>query len=98
MESDTSDNRPNNSFLHFRVVHNYAIWRFMDSMLPLMNGEYSQKKTEFKKVLYGISAESERWSNCVTLVNKKMGMAVGTLFIRENFDPKSKEIVSCMKL
>lgn len=98
MGSDTSDDRPNNFFLHFRVVHNYAIWRFMDSMLPLMNGEYSQKKTEFKKVLYGISAESERWSNCVTLVNKKMGMAVGTLFIRENFDPKSKEIVSCMKL
>lgn len=81
-----------------RVVHNYAIWRFVDSMLPLMNGEYSQRKTEFKKVLYGISAESERWSNCVTLVNKKMGMAVGTLFIRENFDPKSKEIAQEMIL
>lgn len=25
------------------------------------------------------------------LVNKKMGMAVGALFIRDNFDPKSKE-------
>lgn len=40
----------------------------------------------------GISADRTRWSQCVELVNKKMGMAVGALFIRDNFDPKSKEI------
>ncbi|GBM20159.1 Neprilysin-1 [Araneus ventricosus] len=60
-------------------------------MLPFLDGEYSQKRTEFKKVLLGISAERERWNQCVDLVNKKMGMAVGALFIRDNFDPKSKE-------
>ena len=39
----------------------------------------------------GISADRIRWNQCVELVNKKMGMAVGSLFIRDNFDPKSKE-------
>jgi membrane metallo-endopeptidase-like protein 1 len=39
----------------------------------------------------GISADRIRWNQCVELVNKKMGMAVGALFIRDNFDPKSKE-------
>ena len=63
-------------------------------MLPFLDGEYSQRRTEFKKVLLGISAERERWNQCVDLVNKKMGMAVGALFIRDNFDPKSKETVT----
>ncbi|GFR01882.1 neprilysin-1 [Trichonephila clavata] len=67
-------------------------------MLPFLDGEYSQKRTEFKKVLLGISAERERWSQCVDLVNKKMGMAVGALFIRDNFDPKSKETAQEMIL
>lgn len=39
----------------------------------------------------GISADRTRWSQCVELVNKKMGMAVGAMFIKDNFDPKSKE-------
>ncbi|XP_042900690.1 neprilysin-1 isoform X2 [Parasteatoda tepidariorum] len=81
-----------------RTVHNYAIWRMIKHMLPFLDGEYSQKRTEFKKVLLGISAERERWNQCVDLVNKKMGMAVGALFIRDNFDPKSKETAQEMIL
>ncbi|GFT82831.1 neprilysin-1 [Nephila pilipes] len=81
-----------------RTIHNYALWRLIKHMLPFLDGEYSQKRTEFKKILLGISAERERWSQCVDLVNKKMGMAVGALFIRDNFDPKSKETAQEMIL
>ncbi|XP_035206779.1 neprilysin-1-like isoform X2 [Stegodyphus dumicola] len=81
-----------------RTIHNYAIWRLIKHMIPFLDGEYSQKRTEFKKVLLGISAERERWNQCVDLVNKKMGMAVGALFIRDNFDPKSKETAQEMIL
>ncbi|KAG8184801.1 hypothetical protein JTE90_001499 [Oedothorax gibbosus] len=81
-----------------RTIHNYAVWRLVKHMLPFLDGEYSQRRTEFKKVLLGISAERERWNQCVDLVNKKMGMAVGALFIRDNFDPKSKETAQEMIL
>ncbi|GIY32422.1 neprilysin-1 [Caerostris extrusa] len=81
-----------------RTIHNYALWRLIKYMLPFLDGEYSQKRTEFNKILLGISAERERWNQCVDLVNKKMGMAVGALFIRDNFDPKSKETAQEMIL
>lgn len=74
-----------------RIVINYAIWRLMKSFLPFLDGEYGVKRAKYRKVLYGISADRPRWSQCVELVNKKMGMAVGALFIKDNFDPKSKE-------
>ena len=31
-----------------------------------------------------------RWNRCVDWTNKKMGMAVGALFIRDNFNHESK--------
>ena len=31
-----------------------------------------------------------RWNSCVEWTNKKMGMAVGNLFIRDNFNHDSK--------
>ncbi|CAG2165874.1 unnamed protein product [Oppiella nova] len=74
-----------------KVIHNYVIWRFVKYILPYLDGEYAVVRTEFKKILLGISADRIRWNQCVELVNKKMGMAVGALFIRDNFDPKSKE-------
>ncbi|XP_076315329.1 neprilysin-1-like isoform X2 [Tachypleus tridentatus] len=73
------------------VVHNYATWRFVNNMIPYLNGDFAQKLSEFRKVLLGVSANRVRWSQCVDLVNKKMGMAVGSMFIRDSFDPSSKE-------
>ncbi|KAH9413417.1 Membrane metallo-endopeptidase-like 1 [Dermatophagoides pteronyssinus] len=75
-----------------RIIYNYAIWRLMKSILPFLDNEFGLKRAKFRKILFGISADRTRWSQCVELVNKKMGMAVGALFIRDNFDPKSKEI------
>lgn len=62
----------------------------MDNFLPHLTGPYQQARLAFKKVLMGISTERNRWVQCVEWTNKKMGMAVGALFIRENFNPDSK--------
>lgn len=53
-----------------------------------------QERVEFRRVLLGIQSERHRWSQCVEWTNKKMGMAVGALFIRDNFDHESKVSVS----
>lgn len=52
-----------------------------------------QKRAVFRKVLLGVSSERPRWTQCVELANKRLGMAVGALFIREHFDPESKKTV-----
>ena len=60
------------------------------SITPHMIDEYQQKRIEFRKILLGILTERARWSQCVEWTNKKLGMAVGALFIRENFNHESK--------
>ena len=41
----------------------------------------------------GVSREKVRWQKCVEYVNERMGMAVGRLFVRDNFDVESKHMV-----
>lgn len=78
-------------FLVSRTVQNYALWRLLtNNILPHMTDRYQQARLAFKKVLFGISSERNRWSQCVEWTNKKLGMAVGALFIRENFNQESK--------
>lgn len=74
-----------------RIVHNYAIWRFVMSIMTHMIDDYQKERVEFRKILLGIQSERHRWSQCVEWTNKKIGMAVGALFIRDNFNQESKE-------
>ncbi|KXJ83405.1 hypothetical protein RP20_CCG007116 [Aedes albopictus] len=74
-----------------RIIHNYAIWRFVMSIMTHMIDDYQKERVEFRKILLGIQSERHRWSQCVEWTNKKLGMAVGALFIRDNFNQESKE-------
>ncbi|XP_076652047.1 neprilysin-1 [Halictus rubicundus] len=74
-----------------RTLHNYILWRLVMSIIPHMIDDYQQKSVEFRRILLGILSESNRWAQCVEWTNKKLGMAVGALFIRDNFNHESKE-------
>ncbi|KAG4072943.1 hypothetical protein HA402_006623 [Bradysia odoriphaga] len=74
-----------------RVIHNYVIWRLVMSIMTHMIDDYQRERVEFRKILLGIQSERHRWSQCVEWTNKKLGMAVGALFIRDNFNQESKE-------
>lgn len=45
-------------------------------------------------IFQGITRDKPRWQKCVELTNEEMGMAVGAMFIRENFKKESKDAVS----
>ncbi|KAH8415360.1 hypothetical protein KR222_005098, partial [Zaprionus bogoriensis] len=75
-----------------RVVHNYMLWRLVMSLITHMTDEYQRERVEFRKILMGIQTERTRWSQCVEWTNKKLGVAVGALFIRDNFNQDSKEV------
>ncbi|XP_054287381.1 neprilysin-1-like [Macrosteles quadrilineatus] len=79
-----------------RVIHNYVMWRLVMDIVPHMIDEYQQKHTEFRKIMQGIQSERNRWSQCVDWTNKKLGMAVGALYIRDNFNQDSKEVALAM--
>ncbi|KAI5709965.1 hypothetical protein M8J76_016122 [Diaphorina citri] len=80
-----------------RVIHNYALWKLVLATVGShMIGEFQEKKIEFKRILLGVQSEKARWRDCVEWTNKKMGMAVGSLFIRDNFNQESKETASEM--
>jgi hypothetical protein len=67
------------------------------TIMPHMIDEYQQKRVEFRKILLGILSERNRWSQCVEWTNKKLGMAVGALFIRDNFNHESKVAVLALR-
>ncbi|VVC33209.1 Hypothetical protein CINCED_3A017909 [Cinara cedri] len=74
-----------------RVIQNYIIWRLVQStILPHMIDDFQYKRLDFKKILLGILSERSRWRDCVDWTNKRLGMAVGALFIRDNFSLDSK--------
>lgn len=79
-----------------RVIHNYVLWRLIMTLSPHMIDDYQKERVEFRKILQGVLSERHRWSQCVEWTNKKLGMAVGTLFIRDNFNHDSKVCKSCL--
>ncbi|CAL8073379.1 unnamed protein product [Orchesella dallaii] len=74
-----------------RIVQNYVIWRVLMELTSHLIDKFQETKIEFRQVLMGVTSERERWHQCVEWTNKKVGMALGALFIKENFDPKAKE-------
>lgn len=74
-----------------RVIRNYLLWRIVLSLVTHLIDDYQKERIEFQKILLGIKSERHRWSQCVDWTNKKLGMAVGALFIRDNFNSESKE-------
>nr|CAH7723514.1 unnamed protein product [Callosobruchus chinensis] len=74
-----------------RTIHNYVIWRLVMSLSSFLIDDYQKERVEFRQILQGVLSERHRWSQCVEWVNKKMGMAVGVLYVRDHFDPDSKE-------
>lgn len=74
-----------------KVIHNYVIWRLVMDLMPQLPTKYQKTRAEFRRVLLGVLTDRNRWARCVDWTNKKLGMAVGALFIRDNFNHESKE-------
>jgi len=74
-----------------RVLHNYVLWKYMLDLMPHLPSKFQKARTKFRAVLLGVLIDRNRWSRCVEWTNKKLGMAVGSLYIRDHFKHDSKE-------
>ena len=75
-----------------RVIYNYVMWRVVMDLIPFLPPQYQVPRAEFRRVLLGVLADRNRWSQCVEWTNKKMGMAVGSLFVKNHFNHESKVV------
>ncbi|CAG5124583.1 unnamed protein product, partial [Candidula unifasciata] len=74
-----------------RTLANYLMWRLVMDMVPELNEPYQQVAGLYKHAIQGAKRDLVRWKKCVGFVNQKMGMAVGAMFVRDNFKKESKE-------
>ena len=74
------------------VIYNYIMWRVVMDLIPFLPPQYQVPRAEFRRVLLGVLADRNRWSQCVEWTNKKMGMAVGSLFVKNHFNHESKVV------
>ena len=75
-----------------RLIYNYMMWRVVMDLVPFLPPQYQVPRAQFRRVLLGVLADRNRWSQCVEWTNKKMGMAVGSLFVKNHFNHESKVV------
>ena len=59
-----------------------------------LNRQFQQLKQQFYSVLYGQKKQPKRWRYCISYVNNNMGMAIGSLFVKNFFGHDSKNDAS----
>ena len=73
-----------------QIVYDYLVWRVVMDIMPFLPPRFQAPRAEFRRVLLGVLADRHRWNKCVEWTNKKMGMAVGSLFVKNHFNHASK--------
>ncbi|KAK2179422.1 hypothetical protein NP493_491g01000 [Ridgeia piscesae] len=73
-----------------RTVANYMLWRFVMNRVGNLQQSFLDLRRRYNKALHGTHADRARWRVCVSYVNDNFGMAVGRMFVKDNFDIKAK--------
>ncbi|XP_058790780.1 neprilysin-2-like [Phymastichus coffea] len=75
-----------------RVLANYAIWRVVQESDSFMNEHVKRIKADFMASIIGTNVQVPRWIQCLDYVSQNLHLAIGALYVRKNFDKKSKEV------
>ncbi|KAH9513574.1 18S rRNA pseudouridine methyltransferase [Bulinus truncatus] len=74
-----------------KTVANYIVWRLIEDLIPEFSEPFLEAQSHLKLAIQGVNKNEIRWMKCVEYVNQKMGIAVGAMFIKDNFKKESKE-------
>ena len=69
------------------------MWRVVDTYVLAMPQEFVAAKLKYQTTISG-PRESERWSDCLSVLSTYMDMSLGRLFVDAAFDDSSKNTVS----
>ncbi|XP_077998021.1 neprilysin-1-like [Glandiceps talaboti] len=73
-----------------RTIANYVIWDFISKNVAYLSEEFRTVRQNFRKAMFGEKTERERWRQCVSQTTGALGMAVGALFVKDNFNEDSR--------
>ncbi|XP_067573848.1 membrane metallo-endopeptidase-like 1 [Pseudorca crassidens] len=76
-----------------RTMQNYLVWRLVLDRISSLSQRFKDARANYRKALYGTSAQEVRWRECVSYVNSNMESAVGSLYVKEAFPRDSKNMV-----
>lgn len=79
-----------------RTVSNYVVLRFLRNRLKNLPKRFTDLLLEVSKMIEGKSVQLPRWRKCASFVTSYMGLAVGRLFVRNNFAPEAKSGMATM--
>lgn len=79
-----------------RTLANYVVWRTLLRFVPDLPIKFQKARLMYKRHAMGINRDVVRWQKCVGYVNDKLGLAVGRMFVKENFKKESKQSASEM--
>ncbi|GFQ89938.1 neprilysin-1 [Trichonephila clavata] len=87
-----------------RTVANYLTWRFVAKYLPYLDIHFRRLYYDFRREVPNLSEERTffaRWKECVNLVNDGFGMALASLYVKEEFgeelEDEVKSLISSLK-
>lgn len=79
-----------------RTIANYLIWRITDYAVYYLNNQVRKRQLDFSTVTVGKKEFSVRWKECISMVNNKLPISVGALYIRQYFKPEAKQAATEM--
>ncbi|KAJ8670047.1 hypothetical protein QAD02_001306, partial [Eretmocerus hayati] len=74
-----------------RTLANYAIWRVVKTSIVHLNSQIRKREEAYLSVIPGAVHRMTKWVECVSLVLRYFGFAVGSLYERLHFNKKLKE-------
>ncbi|ESO95503.1 hypothetical protein LOTGIDRAFT_160662 [Lottia gigantea] len=74
-----------------RMLHNYFIWRLLESYATHLSWEYVHANREYYVDIRGQTEFLGTWKYCYQYIDKKMPEALSSLFVRDHFADKNRD-------
>ncbi|XP_014239311.1 endothelin-converting enzyme homolog isoform X5 [Cimex lectularius] len=73
------------------TVNNYLVWQMVNSQRVYLSRNFRDTYKGMKKAILGTEGGEESWRFCVSDTAAILGFAIGAMYVRQNFDHRSKE-------
>lgn len=84
------------SSTNYTTIQSYLQWNRMYHDASYLSSDFTVASFKFRKALYGVEKDSERWKNCLAKVEGVYGFAVGKIFLSAKFGSRSRDIAKTL--
>uniref|UniRef100_A0A0K0E662 Neprilysin n=1 Tax=Strongyloides stercoralis TaxID=6248 RepID=A0A0K0E662_STRER len=73
-----------------RIIVNYVMWRLAQVYTKVLDERFDDVKQELNKVMSGQETKPPRWKNCISTAMSYLPLAIGSVYVKEHFQPSDK--------